>query len=77
MHVVAEDSGTTVRSGAVRCAARIGGSRLRALSGRFAGQRATCVYRVPARAAGKTVRGSVSVTLAGKTVTRTFARAIR
>jgi hypothetical protein len=77
MHVVDADTGSTVRSGAVRCAARIGGSRLRARSSRFVGQRATCVYRVPARAAGQTLRGSVSVTLAGKTVTRTFARAIR
>jgi hypothetical protein len=77
MHVVSEDTGRTITSGEVSCAARIGGSRLRAVSSRFGSGRATCAYRIPARASGKTLRASISVTLAGKTVTRSFTRAIR
>ena len=77
MRVVREGTSHRITSGIVRCAARIGSSALRPLAGRFAGQRAICVYRLPARAAGKTLRGSVTVSLAGKTVTRTFARRIR
>ena len=77
MRVLSDDTDRAITSGVVRCSARIGSSTLRPLASGFAGQRAVCVYRLPARATGKTLRGSVSVSLAGKTVTRTFARAIR
>jgi hypothetical protein len=77
LHVVGEDTGRTITSGVVACSARIGGSRVRAVSHGFARQRATCVYLLPARAAGMVLRGSVSVALAGKRITRSFARVIR
>jgi hypothetical protein len=77
MHVTAEDTSRTITSGTVRCTARIGSSRLRPLTAGFAAQRARCVFVVPLRAAGKTLRGSVAVTLAGAAVTRSFVRAIR
>lgn len=77
MHVTAEDTGRTVTSGIVTCTARIGSSRLRPAAGRFSSGRATCVFSVPRRAASNTIRGTVSVTLAGKVVSRSFARRIR
>jgi len=77
MHVSSEDTGETVTSGIVKCVARIGSSPLRSLSGRFAGRLAICVYRLPARATGKRFRGAVTVSLAGKSVTREFVRTIR
>lgn len=76
MHVVRADTGATIRSGTVSCAARVGSARLRVPTGRFVGGRATCSFRLPASATGKTLRGSISVTFAGKTVGRTFTRRI-
>jgi hypothetical protein len=77
MHVVRADTGATIRSGTVSCAARVGSARLRVPSGRFVGGRATCSFRLPSGATGKTLRGSIAVTVAGKTVGRTFTRRIR
>ena len=77
LHVVAAETGETVTRGAVRCSARVGSSSLRATASRFVRQRATCVFRIPARATGKTLRGSISVSHAGRTVSRAFTRRIR
>jgi hypothetical protein len=77
LHVVDAGTGRTITSGVVTCAARVGSSRLRPVSSGFAARRATCVFAVPARAAGRMVRGSVAVSLAGKVVSRSFARPIR
>jgi hypothetical protein len=77
LHVVGDDTGATIRSGTVSCAARVGSSRVRVPSGRFVGGRATCSFRVPSGATGKTLRGSISVALGGKTVRRTFTRRFR
>jgi hypothetical protein len=77
MHVVRDDTGATIRSGLVSCTARIGSARLRVPSGRFVDGRATCILSVPSGATGRTLHGSISVVLAGKTVRRTFARRIR
>lgn len=77
LHVVRDDTGATIRSGTVSCAARVGSARLRVPSGRFVEGRATCIFRIPSGATGRTLHGSISVVLAGKTVRRTFARRIR
>jgi len=77
LHVVRDDTGASIRSGTVSCAARVGSRRLPVPSGRFVGARATCSFRVPSATTEKTLRGSISVTLAGKTVSRTFTRRIR
>jgi hypothetical protein len=72
---VARSDGTVadVTPNDVSCSARIG-SQAVPVGSRFAlGPVATCVWRLPARSRGKTVRASVTVTLDGATVTRTFA----
>jgi hypothetical protein len=79
---VATDEGTTIRSGRILCRATIGRRKLR-LSRRgfarrlaLAGPVAVCSWRIPANAAGKTVRGSIVVRTGGSTVRRAFARRV-
>jgi hypothetical protein len=64
-------------NGRVRCAARIGGLSVERRSQRFVGRRATCVFGIPADVAGRTIRGSVTISFAGKKVTRAFAARVR
>ena len=62
------------------CAARIGSRSLapiRSLSRRPAGVVATCSWRLPPRTAGRRLRGSVTVTVGGVRLARTFVRTIR
>ena len=62
------------------CSGRIGASVLpasRSLRRVVAGVIATCRWRVPARTAGRTIRGSVTVTLDGVGARRSFVRRIR
>jgi len=66
------DTGAVVSSGRVACAARIAGERVVPRSQRFIGDRAVCVFRIPADVAGKTIRGSITVSFAGKKVSREF-----
>jgi hypothetical protein len=79
---VATDEGTTIRSGHILCRATIGRRKLR-LSRRgfarrlaLAGPVAVCSWRIPANAAGKTVRGSIVVRTGGSSVRRAFARRV-
>jgi hypothetical protein len=69
-------SGAALSSGRVTCTAAIGGKAVRPLSQRFVGRRATCVFAIPAEAAGKIIRGTIAIRFKGKTVTKSFARRI-
>lgn len=71
------DTGAVLSSGRVRCAARVGGLSVPPRSQGFAGRRAVCVFGIPADAAGRTIRGSVTISFAGKQVTRAFAARVR
>jgi hypothetical protein len=66
-------SGAVLSSGRVTCATEIGRKPLRPRSQGFVGKRATCVFAIPADAAGKTIRGSISIHFKGKTITKSFA----
>lgn len=70
------DTGAVLTSGRVACAAAIGGKAVRARSQGFVGKRATCVFAIPVDAAGKTLRGSITVRFKGKSVSRSFTRRI-
>lgn len=69
-------SGAVLTSGRVSCAATIGGKAVQPRSQGFVGKRATCVFAIPADAAGETLRGSITVRFKGKTVSRSFVRRI-
>jgi hypothetical protein len=71
-----DDTGAAVTTGAVTCTAKIGGRAVRVQSRGFAGGHALCRYALPAGSSGATLRGTITVTSAGKTVTRSFARRI-
>jgi hypothetical protein len=76
LRVTRADTGALVSRGRVTCAARIGARALEPISQGFSGGRATCVYAVPRRAKGQTLRGLVNVAVAGRRLTKTFARRI-
>jgi hypothetical protein len=60
----------------VRCSAAIGGAKITGLGERRVG-RASCHFRTPASARGKTIRGSVSFVTAGRRITRRFSAKLR
>jgi hypothetical protein len=74
--VARDDTGAAVTSGKVACRAAVGGAPLRLVSRGFSRGAATCAWAVPRAASGKTLRGSIAVTFAGKTVTRSFAQKV-
>jgi hypothetical protein len=71
------DTGAVLSSGRVRCTARIGGLSVRPRLQRFDAGRAVCVFGIPADAAGKPIRGSITISFAGKKVTRAFSARVR
>lgn len=60
-----------IPSGTVRCAGRAGAKVLRGI-GKVAGRRASCAFKLPVGAKGKTVRGTITVTHLGKTKVAPF-----
>lgn len=72
MSATRSDTGAAISGGQVVCAAKVGGATLRASSARFAGGQAVCVFKVPASAAGKTLRGTITIVFEGKKLTRPF-----
>jgi hypothetical protein len=76
LRAVRSDTGAGVRGGRVICAGRVGGTALRAQSGRFVGTEAVCTWAIPANAKGKTFRGSVTIVFEGLRTTRSFSRRI-
>ena len=66
------DTGGPVQAGTVACSAIVGGKHLSATAHRVANGIATCSWLLPRNAKG-TLRGSVSLTVKGTTVVRSFA----
>jgi hypothetical protein len=71
------DTGAAVTTGEVECTAKVAGRTLRPRFRGFAAKSAVCRYALPSTAHGATIRGSIALTFAGKTVKRTFLRRIR
>jgi hypothetical protein len=70
------DNGALISSGRVVCTARVDDLPLRPRSQRFVGRRATCVFALPEDAAGKAIRGTITIVSSGLRVTKSFARRI-
>jgi hypothetical protein len=77
MGVSRSDTARQLLSGRVVCAARIRSSRLAAIAAGFRRGLATCVWRIPRRARGKWMTGSVAVVYGGVSVQRKFAFRVR
>jgi hypothetical protein len=69
--------GKPVDTGTVKCAASIGTKRLTASTSGLNAGTAGCAWKLPAAAAGKTLRASVTVTTAGGTATKAFSVKVR
>jgi hypothetical protein len=67
------DTAGPVQGGTVACAASIAGRRLVVVTHAVRNGVALCVWRVPATGKGKTVRGLITLTVRGTSVTRGFA----
>lgn len=71
------DSGATVQNGRVTCIGRVGKARVTATLARVVAGAATCTWRIPQTATGKSFRGSVSVTFEGLKASQAYAGKIR
>jgi hypothetical protein len=65
------ETGAGVSSGTARCVVRVGSSPV-AAKGKVAGGRGSCTFKTPAKSKGKTVRGSITVTVLGKSAVIPF-----
>ena len=70
------DSGAVVQNGRVTCVGRAGTTRLRAQVARVTAGAATCTWRIPENAKGKTFRGSVTVVFEGLRASSSISRRI-
>jgi hypothetical protein len=70
------DTGEPVISGTVTCVATIAFKRIPAVTHILTNGVANCAWRLPATAKGKTLRGSITLTVEGVKVTRTFSARI-
>jgi hypothetical protein len=59
------ETGAGVSSGTAKCVVRVGTSPV-AAKGKVAAGRGSCTFKTPAKSKGKTVRGSITVTVLGK-----------
>jgi hypothetical protein len=66
------DTNGPVAAGRVSCAASIAGKRLIARTHTLTNGVAVCVWRVPATAKGRTIRGLITLTVRGTSLTRGF-----
>jgi hypothetical protein len=66
------DTNAAVTQGTVQCVARIAGTLITAKAHRIVNGVAVCVWPIPKTAKGKTIRGTVALTVRGVSVTRTF-----
>jgi hypothetical protein len=67
------DTSAPVQTGTVACAATIALKRIVATAHVLTNGVATCVWRIPKTAKGKTIRGTITLTVKGVSVKRTFA----
>jgi hypothetical protein len=77
MAVDESDTSGPVRSGTVACSAAIGTKHIASNGHALANGIAACRWHIPASAKGKTIHGTISVTVQGVKVTRAFAVKIR
>jgi hypothetical protein len=75
--VVGRSDNTPVQAGTTTCRATVAGSALRATSSAFSAGRASCTFRIPKTAKGKTIRITITVRSQGLAVTRSFSARIR
>jgi hypothetical protein len=66
------DTAGPVESGTVSCGAVLAGRRLPAVTRALANGVASCVWRIPKTAKGKTLRGTIVLSVQGVQVTRAF-----
>jgi len=71
------DTGAVVQNGRVTCIGRVGSTRLRATAARVVAGAATCTWKIPASAKGKTFRGSVSVVFEGLRAAQAYVGKVR
>jgi hypothetical protein len=71
------DSNATIQNGRVTCAGRAGNARLRSQLARVQGGAATCIWRIPANAKGKSFRATVTIVFEGLRASRSFTARIR
>jgi hypothetical protein len=76
MTVARSDTGAVLQGGRVTCVGRVGTARLRATTARVVNRVVTCTWTIPAKASGKTFRGSVTVVFEGLKATRSFSSKI-
>jgi hypothetical protein len=74
---VSTNTGKRVLAGGLRCSARVGKTTLRARAKGWKRGAATCSWRLPRTARGKTLRASVRVTSGGLRLTRSLTRRVR
>jgi hypothetical protein len=77
MEIVRTDLNEVLDQGKVSCTLKAGTKSVRATRARFVSGLALCAWNLPKSAKGKTVRGTISVTFGGTTVTRTFSARAR
>ncbi len=70
------DTAGPVQKGTVACSATISSRRIVAGTRTVANGVASCIWRIPEAAKGKTIRGRVSLTTGGVTVSRSFSSTI-
>lgn len=70
------DTGAIVQNGRVTCVGRVGTARLKAQSAQVTGGAAVCTWLIPAKAKGKTFRGSVTVVFEGLRASQSISRRI-
>ena len=70
------DTGGPVTGGTVACVATVAGKRLTATAHAVANGVATCTWKVPAKSKGKTLRGTVTLTVRGATAARSFSAVV-
>jgi hypothetical protein len=71
------DTGATIQNGRVTCIGRVGSARLKATVARVVAGAATCTWNIPAKAKGKSFRGSVAVTFEGLKASQAYVGKIR
>lgn len=70
------DTGGPAQGGTVACAATLSFKPIAAASHTLANGIASCVWRIPKTAKGKTIRGTITLTVQGVRVTRSFSAKI-
>jgi hypothetical protein len=70
------DTNSAVTKGTVTCSARIAGKPVVAKAHRIVNGIAACVWSIPKTAQGKTIRGTILLTVRGVSISRTFSAKI-